>query len=301
MNARPVPTEGAGGARPARLGDRRGPRARVRPALHQPPPLAARGRGRAPSDTARRSWHPADTGRRAAGAAGGGDPRQGQLGRGRARRDRGAAPRQGPGGRLPVRAQQRGDRRRSEHACLGPGHRAHARRTSTPTWPCSSSAKVSSTSPWCSATTTRCRTTCGSPTSSTTRCISSAPRPGQALRDHADSPWIAGCERCRRELVGACEGAGFTPRIMYTSDDPLVQQSMVAAGLGVTTHARTVRRPAPGARHRDRPSWTTSGGASTSRRTASRPTSLRRAPSSQALIEAAQRQVRVPPAAKARL
>ena len=59
--------------------------------------------------------------------------------------------------------------------------------------------------------------------------------PGQALEDHADSPWIAGCERCRRDLVSACEGAGFAPRIMYTSDDPLVQQSMVAAGLGVTT------------------------------------------------------------------
>ena len=35
--------------------------------------------------------------------------------------------------------------------------------------------------------------------------------------------------------MSACEGAGFTPRIRYTSDDPLVQQSMVAAGLGVTT------------------------------------------------------------------
>src|SRR4051794_31109509 len=58
---------------------------------------------------------------------------------------------------------------------------------------------------------------------------------GQTLSDHADSPWIAGCERCRRELVSACEAAGFTPRIMYTSDDPLVEQAMVAAGLGVTT------------------------------------------------------------------
>lgn len=58
---------------------------------------------------------------------------------------------------------------------------------------------------------------------------------GQALVDHADSPWIAGCERCRHELVSACEAAGFAPRIMYTSDDPSVQQSMVAAGLGVTT------------------------------------------------------------------
>ena len=55
----------------------------------------------------------------------------------------------------------------------------------------------------------------------------------QSLEDHRDSPWIAGCERCRRELVEACESAGFTPRIMYTSDDPVVEQALVAAGLGV--------------------------------------------------------------------
>jgi DNA-binding transcriptional LysR family regulator len=57
----------------------------------------------------------------------------------------------------------------------------------------------------------------------------------QTLTDHRDSPWIAGCERCRHELVSACQAAGFTPRIMYTSDDPVVEQSLVAAGLGVTT------------------------------------------------------------------
>jgi DNA-binding transcriptional LysR family regulator len=58
---------------------------------------------------------------------------------------------------------------------------------------------------------------------------------GQTLADHKDSPWIAGCERCRQELVDACQAVGFTPRIAYTSDDPLVEQSLVAAGLGVTT------------------------------------------------------------------
>jgi DNA-binding transcriptional LysR family regulator len=58
---------------------------------------------------------------------------------------------------------------------------------------------------------------------------------GQTLTDHEDSPWIAGCEHCRQEFVGACEAAGFTPRIAYTSDDPLVEQSLVVAGLGVTT------------------------------------------------------------------
>jgi DNA-binding transcriptional LysR family regulator len=59
--------------------------------------------------------------------------------------------------------------------------------------------------------------------------------PGQALRDHRDSAWIAGCEHCRREFVVACERAGYTPRIAYTSDDVIVNQALVAAGMGVTT------------------------------------------------------------------
>ncbi|MGI5519621.1 LysR family transcriptional regulator [Micromonospora sp. CA-259024] len=59
--------------------------------------------------------------------------------------------------------------------------------------------------------------------------------PGQTLPDHRDSAWIAGCENCRREFIDACERAGVTPHIVYTSDDVIVQQSLVAAGMGVTT------------------------------------------------------------------
>jgi DNA-binding transcriptional LysR family regulator len=59
--------------------------------------------------------------------------------------------------------------------------------------------------------------------------------PEQTLLDHRDSPWIAGCEGCRREMVDRCEAVGFTPRIVYTSDDVIVEQALVAAGLGVTT------------------------------------------------------------------
>jgi DNA-binding transcriptional LysR family regulator len=59
--------------------------------------------------------------------------------------------------------------------------------------------------------------------------------PGQTLPDHRDSAWIAGCEHCRREFVDACDKAGFTPRIAYTSDDVIVEQALVAAGMGVTT------------------------------------------------------------------
>jgi DNA-binding transcriptional LysR family regulator len=60
-------------------------------------------------------------------------------------------------------------------------------------------------------------------------------QPGQTLADHRDSAWIAGCEHCRREFTDACQRVGFTPRIAYTSDDVIVEQALVAAGMGVTT------------------------------------------------------------------
>jgi DNA-binding transcriptional LysR family regulator len=50
-----------------------------------------------------------------------------------------------------------------------------------------------------------------------------------------DATWIAGCERCRSHLLAQCAEAGFEPRIGYTSDDMVVMQALVAAGLGVTT------------------------------------------------------------------
>src|SRR3954467_1181137 len=53
-----------------------------------------------------------------------------------------------------------------------------------------------------------------------------------ALRD---ATWIAGCERCRSHLLSLCAEEGFEPRIGYTSDDMVVMQALVAAGLGVTT------------------------------------------------------------------
>jgi molybdate transport repressor ModE-like protein len=50
-----------------------------------------------------------------------------------------------------------------------------------------------------------------------------------------DATWIAGCERCRSQLLSLCTQAGFEPRIRYTTDDMVVMQALVAAGLGVTT------------------------------------------------------------------
>jgi DNA-binding transcriptional LysR family regulator len=53
-----------------------------------------------------------------------------------------------------------------------------------------------------------------------------------ALRE---ATWIAGCERCRSHLLALCAEEGFEPRIGYSSDDIVVMQALVAAGLGVTT------------------------------------------------------------------
>jgi DNA-binding transcriptional LysR family regulator len=60
-------------------------------------------------------------------------------------------------------------------------------------------------------------------------------RTGETLADHRESDWIAGCVNCRRELLQHCADAGFTPRIAFTSDDVIVKQALVRAGLGVTT------------------------------------------------------------------
>ncbi|MYV52063.1 LysR family transcriptional regulator [Streptomyces sp. SID3212] len=54
-----------------------------------------------------------------------------------------------------------------------------------------------------------------------------------SLGDLAGEPWIAGCPRCREQLVGACARAGFTPRIDFATDDYPAVIGLVAAGLGV--------------------------------------------------------------------
>lgn len=55
-----------------------------------------------------------------------------------------------------------------------------------------------------------------------------------SLDDLADADWIAGCERCRADLVARCERAGFTPRVAFETDDYVAVQALVAAGAGVS-------------------------------------------------------------------
>lgn len=60
-------------------------------------------------------------------------------------------------------------------------------------------------------------------------------RPDDSIANHRHSPWIGGCERCQEELTTVCRREGFTPRIASHSDDMVVVQALVAAGIGVTT------------------------------------------------------------------
>ncbi|WAL69191.1 LysR family transcriptional regulator [Amycolatopsis cynarae] len=59
--------------------------------------------------------------------------------------------------------------------------------------------------------------------------------PREALATYAGERWIAGCPRCRTHLLDACRQAGFTPEIAFETDDYVAVQSLVAAGLGVST------------------------------------------------------------------
>jgi DNA-binding transcriptional LysR family regulator len=56
----------------------------------------------------------------------------------------------------------------------------------------------------------------------------------------AEERWIAGCPRCRRNLVRVCRAAGYEPDIAFATDDNVAAQSLVAADLGVALMPRLV-------------------------------------------------------------
>jgi DNA-binding transcriptional LysR family regulator len=53
------------------------------------------------------------------------------------------------------------------------------------------------------------------------------------LADLAGQTWIAGCPTCRVTFTESCVAAGFTPDIVFSTDDNMALQSLVASGLGV--------------------------------------------------------------------
>jgi DNA-binding transcriptional LysR family regulator len=78
------------------------------------------------------------------------------------------------------------------------------------------------------------------------------------LARYARHRWIAGCDRCRANLLRQCAQAGFIPKIAFTTDDYVAVQALVAAELGVSTlpalclraarHPGIKTAPLPGAR-----------------------------------------------------
>ncbi len=57
--------------------------------------------------------------------------------------------------------------------------------------------------------------------------------PGVALADLAGERWIAGCLRCRQHLLASAARYGFVPDVRHSTDDYVVVQALVAAGLAV--------------------------------------------------------------------
>jgi DNA-binding transcriptional LysR family regulator len=55
------------------------------------------------------------------------------------------------------------------------------------------------------------------------------------LTDLSDQHWIAGCVSCRKHLVREAVKAGFTPDIRHSTDDYVVVQALVSAGIAVAT------------------------------------------------------------------
>ncbi|PJE94736.1 LysR family transcriptional regulator [Streptomyces carminius] len=63
------------------------------------------------------------------------------------------------------------------------------------------------------------------------------------LAELAGESWIAGCPRCRRQLVRICGRAGFTPRIDFATDDYPAAVGLVGAGLGVAVLSEMALEP----------------------------------------------------------
>ena len=79
---------------------------------------------------------------------------------------------------------------------------------------------------------------------------SSDPRaedPGLTLADLAEDPWIAGCERCRANLITSARQAGFSPAVGYSTDDTIVVQQLVSHGAGVALVPEIALAAAPSA------------------------------------------------------
>ncbi|ASK65975.1 LysR family transcriptional regulator [Brachybacterium avium] len=71
--------------------------------------------------------------------------------------------------------------------------------------------------------------------------------PDLTLGDLAKDPWIAGCERCRANLLSSARRAGFSPQVRHSTDDTIVVQQLIMHGGGVALMPETALEAAPSA------------------------------------------------------
>ena len=69
--------------------------------------------------------------------------------------------------------------------------------------------------------------------------------PELTLGDLSEEQWIAGCERCRANLLNNARRAGFQPRIRHSTDDATVVQRLVQHGGGVSLMPETALEASP--------------------------------------------------------
>lgn len=69
--------------------------------------------------------------------------------------------------------------------------------------------------------------------------------PDLTLGDLAADPWIAGCERCRANLISSARKAGFSPTVRHSTDDTIVVQQLIMHGGGVALIPEIALEAAP--------------------------------------------------------
>ncbi|MEE1619688.1 LysR family transcriptional regulator [Brachybacterium sp. J153] len=77
--------------------------------------------------------------------------------------------------------------------------------------------------------------------------------PELTLADLAAEPWIAGCKRCRANLISSARRAGFVPTVRHSTDDSIVVQRLIQHGGGVALMPETSLEAAPNDQVRVRP------------------------------------------------
>lgn len=69
--------------------------------------------------------------------------------------------------------------------------------------------------------------------------------PDLRLADLAEEQWVAGCERCRANLINNARRAGFVPKVRHTTDDATVVQRLIQHRGGVALIPETALEASP--------------------------------------------------------